>query len=270
MDNDRLIHIFTDVTPMKETELQLMRTVEELKRTNANLEEFAYAASHDLQEPLRKIQYFSERLKTSLAAAMPQEERKMLERIEAATSRMWQLIEDLLQYSRVSVRPDALKQVALNDLVHRVMQDFEPTIIQTGAKINIHPLPHINGDERQLHQLFQNLIGNALKYRKPDEKPEVTIRSAMLPPTHPLLQHVPDAKKEAYHLIEISDNGIGFQQEQAEKIFQVFHRLHGRSEYEGTGIGLAIVQKVVKNHGGLIIAQGEPDKGATFRILLPA
>jgi signal transduction histidine kinase len=270
MDNEHQIYIFTDVTTIKEAQLQLERTVEELRRSNQSLEEFAYAASHDLQEPLRKIQYFSDRLKKGLTTVTPEENSALLERMESSTIRMRTLIDDLLVYSQVSVKQDRLDPVELTDAVEMVLQDLEAIISQTGAVILLDKLPTINGDERQLRQMFQNLIGNAIKYRKPDVVPEVFIRCSIVQTKDPVLNLFAEKPNGKFYLIEVSDNGIGFEQENAEKIFKVFQRLHGRSEYEGTGVGLAIVQKVVSNHNGYISAEGQPGKGSIFRVLLPA
>jgi len=264
---DEVLVTFTDHTALKRLQRELEIKVEELKRSNANLEEFAYAASHDLQEPLRKIRYFSERLRKDLTTVLNDEATKMLERLDVATIRMKGLIDDLLTYSRASIAPSVFEPINLNVLVQNVIQDFEATISETAAIITTDNLPIVKGDERQLRQLFQNLISNALKYRKPDVIPEVSI--SLQKSDNKIETNLPDNSAKLYYLIEVKDNGIGFEQEYAEKIFQVFHRLHGRSEYEGTGVGLAIAQKVIHNHNGLIKAQSEPGQGATFSILLP-
>ena len=266
---DELLGTFTDFTPIKQLQLQLERLVDDLKRSNANLEEFAYIASHDLQEPLRKISVFADRLQHLLDGRLDEESLKMFERIEAATVRMRNLINDLLAYSKVSMRLDMAETVALNDLVQHVVQDLETPITESGATIHMGELPAVKGDKGQLFQLFQNLISNALKYRRPGVQPVITIYSKPVNQSEVKAQW-PAVRKGTYHLIKVVDNGIGFDQESAEKIFQVFQRLHGRSEYEGTGVGLAIVQRVVTNHKGYISAQGQPGKGATFSLLLPA
>lgn len=266
---NELLGTFTDFTTVKKLQLQLENMVGELKRSNASLEEFAYAASHDLQEPLRKIYTFSDRLQQELSGQLSDTQKMMFERIENATLRMRNLIDDLLAYSEVGAQVNTNGIVNTNAIVEHVLQDLESAIQETNAKVNKSTLPQVKGDERQLRQLFQNLIGNALKYHSPDRRPEVSIlchevnRNDARLALHPQL-----SGKDAY-LIEIIDNGIGFEQEQAEKIFQVFQRLHGRSEYQGTGVGLAIVQKVVQNHHGVIVAEGKPGEGATFRIYLP-
>jgi signal transduction histidine kinase/predicted transcriptional regulator len=267
---DELLGSFTDFTPIKQLQLQLEKSVEELVRSNANLEQFAYAASHDLQEPLRKINFFSEQLRKDLSQRLTEDNIRKFDRMQNATNRMKILINDLLDYSKVSVKPDVYEDVELSDVVEQVLQDLEATILATGAVINVGRLPQIKGDEQQLTHVFQNILSNALKYRKLDTITVVTISSKIVAETDLAFATINDVKKGSYHLIEIIDNGIGFEQQQSEKIFQVFQRLHGRAEYEGTGVGLAIVQKVISNHKGYITALSEPGKGARFLITLPA
>lgn len=267
---DELLGSFTDFTPLKQLQLQLQKSVEELKRSNANLEEFAYAASHDLQEPLRKINLYADQLRRNLKLQLSDDNIKKFDRMQQAVHRMQNLINNLLEYSKVSFKPDVYEDVELDSLVDQVLQDLEATIIATGATVHVGELPRLKGDERQLAQAFQNIISNALKYRRPDIQPEVSIQSELIKESHPLFSNVEDVKKGNYHLIQISDNGIGFEQEQAEKIFKVFQRLHGKELYEGTGVGLAIVQKVIANHKGYIKAEATPERGATFYIILPA
>jgi signal transduction histidine kinase len=268
MDDDHLIHIFTDITSIKETQLQSERYMEELKRSNQNLEEFAYAASHDLKEPMRKIHLFSGRLKDLLRDRLNEAEAGYFNRIMKATDRMNTLIDDLLMYSHVSMGVELFEMVDLNGKVARVMEDLEVQIEETKAVVNVGSLPTVKGHRRQLQQLFQNLIGNAIKYHKPDAVPEVHIssRRASAEDVIPVATAKP---LDQYYLIEIRDNGIGFAQEDADRIFNVFTRLHGNAEYKGTGVGLSIVQKVVENHSGYIWAEGKAGEGATFRILLP-
>ncbi len=270
LDEDRLILLITDITETKETQLRLEALVEELRRSNADLEDFAHVASHDLQEPLRKIRTFSDRLKTELTPLLTDEHLGMFVRMESAATRMRTLINDLLTYSQVSMNPDVLEQVELNEVVQHVLQDLEASIHETGATLRVDQLPVVQGNYHQLAQMFQNVLGNALKYRKPGVQPEIAVRCRLLSETDPLIKTLPGGSKERFYLIEVSDNGIGFEQENAQKIFKVFQRLHGRSAYEGTGVGLAIVQKVVANHKGYITALSEPGKGASFRIFLPA
>ncbi|WP_018615333.1 PAS domain-containing protein [Segetibacter koreensis] len=270
MDNDHLIHIFTDVTSVKESQLQLERTMNELKRSNANLEEFAYAASHDLKEPIRKIRTFSERLKKNLQGRLLDDDQHYFERMEKATERMKNLIDDLLEYSHVSTSINYLDEVDLNKKVTQVLEDLELEVAEKKARVMVGALPVIKGHKRQMQQLFQNLITNALKFSKRNVSPQISIYSAVVSGENiNSSDRLEESKNKLYNLIEISDNGIGFEQEYADKIFKMFQRLHGKTEYEGTGIGLAIVRKVVENHKGFIEAVSQPGKGATFKVFLP-
>jgi len=259
---DEVLVTFTDYTSRKQLQLQLEATIDELKKSNSNLEEFAYAASHDLQEPLRKINYFSERLRKDIGQKLTPEESHMFGRMESATRRMSQLISDLLTYSQVSRNLAKFKPVDLHDVAKQVLADLETSIAEKKAVINLQTLPTVHGDAVQLGQLFQNLISNSLKYSKKEINPVINITAAEVYKT------VDDVPK-AFCQLHIQDNGIGFEQEHADKIFKVFQRLHGQSEYPGTGIGLAIVHKVIENHDGDIKAQSQVGIGSSFTILLP-
>jgi light-regulated signal transduction histidine kinase (bacteriophytochrome) len=259
MDDDHLIHIFTDVTPIKEAQLQLERTVEELRRSNRNLEEFAYAASHDLKEPIRKIYFFTNQLKDQLSNRLAEGEERSLSRIENASQRMGNLVDDLLIYSHVSQQPHEKESVDLNEKIQRVLEDLELDIKEKKANIHVGNLPTVGGYRRQLQQLFQNLISNALKYSKRNIPPLIDITACQVRENNKL-----------YHRIEVKDNGIGFEQQYADKIFQMFTRLHGKAEYSGTGVGLSIVKKVVENHKGSIRVESTLGQGSTFTVLLPA
>lgn len=269
MDEDHLIHIFTDITPIKEAQLQLERTVEELKRSNANLQEFAYAASHDLKEPTRKIHVFAERLRNSLGDRMTESEQNYFKRMELASKRMSTLIDDLLTYTQVSQSVTLLESVDLNQVVEQVLNDLDLEIEQKGATIKVNPLFTIKGRWRQMQQAFQNLVGNALKYSKHEVAPFIEITCDIVKGSNILLPIQPGEQIKDFYEIIVKDNGIGFEQVNADRIFNVFTRLHGLAEYKGTGVGLSIVRKVIENHHGYISAQGEPDKGATFTIWLP-
>jgi signal transduction histidine kinase len=269
LDNDHLIQIFTDVTAIKKAQLQLEQSVEELKRSNQNLEQFAYAASHDLKEPMRKVQIFSNRLKDRLAGKLEQEDKHYFSRILYATDRMNTLIDDLLMYSHVSTGAVLDEMVDLNEKVCLVLEDLEVEISEKNASITVDPLPTIKGHRRQLQQLFQNLIGNAIKYAKLGIQPQVHISSRVVTADDQSLPTNLINGDKQYYLIEVKDNGIGFGAEDAERIFQVFTRLHGNNEYRGTGVGLSIVRKVVENHNGYIWAEGGSGGGATFKVLLP-
>jgi signal transduction histidine kinase len=267
---DEVLVTFTDYTALKSAQLQLEKSVEDLRRSNSNLEEFAYAASHDLKEPVRKIHFFTDRLKAQHSASLSEEGLRILDRLEVAAERMQLLIDNLLEYSHVSVRPSLTEDVDLNKKLRLVLEDLELLIEEKKAVIHIDPLPVIKGFRRQLQQLFHNLISNALKYSKPDTRPRIDVcyhlvKGSDTPVSLPNTEH-----NNTFHLIEVVDNGIGFSQQDADRIFNVFQRLHGNAEYKGTGIGLSIARKVVQNHNGHIWAESEPGNGATFKILLPA
>lgn len=270
MDDDHLIHIFTDVTPIKEAQLQLERSLEDLKRTNQNLEEFAYAASHDMKEPIRKIHLFADRLKMELADLLTEEQARLFGRMERASQRMGALIDDLLTYSHVSRGIQDVETIDLNQKLQAVLEDLEVLIDEKGAEVKVEHLPTVKGHRRQLAQLFQNLIGNALKYSKPGEVPRIQISAKKVHGRDTPLPLSPEDAAKAFYQTEIRDNGIGFAQEDAERIFNVFTRLHGNSEYRGTGVGLSIVRRVAQNHGGFVWAESEEGKGSVFNLLLPA
>ncbi|MBC3788607.1 PAS domain-containing sensor histidine kinase [Spirosoma utsteinense] len=241
-----------------------------LYQSNNNLQEFAYVASHDLQEPLRKIQQFGDILRQQFGDQLGSGV-GYLERMQSAALRMSNLIRDLLSFSRISTGQEQVELVHLGPVIDQILIDLELRIQETGAVVRVASLPSVNGDASQLSQLFQNLISNALKFRNPSEAvPLVHIQSEMV-----AAMNLPPAVKPArlvntYHRIDVIDNGIGFEEQYIDRIFQVFQRLHGRSEYAGTGIGLAIAKKVVVNHGGAITAHSAPGQGATFSVYLPA
>jgi signal transduction histidine kinase len=271
MDRNHHIHIFTDVTSIKEAQLQQERLVKELRRSNQSLEDFAHAASHDMKEPLRKIRTFADRLKHRLIDRLDEADAGLIHRIETAAERMQLLVDDLLEFSHVSERPQETELINLNEKIDRVLFDLDLPIEEKGARIDVGELPTIKGNRRQLQQLLYNLIGNALKYSKPDTPPEIRIHSRLVKGSEAAtLMNIPiDRENATYHLVEITDNGIGFEQEYAEQIFGMFQRLHGKAEYSGTGVGLSIARKVVENHNGYIRATSELGKGATFRVLFP-
>jgi PAS domain S-box-containing protein len=239
-----------------------------LARSNANLQQFAYVASHDLQEPLRKIQQFGDLLKTRYSESKG-EEFDYLERMQSAASRMSTLIKDLLDYSRISTQRDASGPVMLDEVIQQVCSTLELTIKESGAQVLVEALPTVLGDASQLGQLFQNLLSNALKFRRPDVPPLIEIRSRWLAREHLPPSIKPDRVSIAYYRIDVIDNGIGFDEKYVDRIFQVFQRLHGKNEFAGTGIGLAICEKVVTNHGGAIRVRSQPGQGTTFSVYLP-
>jgi signal transduction histidine kinase/CheY-like chemotaxis protein len=230
----------------------------ELQRSNAELEQFAYVASHDLQEPLRKIQAFGDRLRDKHRDQLGEQGRDYVDRMLASAGRMRRLIDDLLTFSRVTTQARPFEPVDLGELVRQVVSDLEARLQQTGGRVEVGELPIVFGDPTQLRQLFQNLIGNGLKYHRPGVPPEVRV-------TGRVLAEGGDPVCE----VTVADNGIGFDEKYLDRIFQVFQRLHSRDEYEGTGIGLAICKKIVERHGGTITARSEPGQGATFVVTLP-
>lgn len=240
--------------------------VQELDKNNQSLQEFVYIASHDLQEPLRKISTFVGRLDQRFQADLPEEARSYLSRILNATHNMQRLLEDLLAFSRLSFEGKALDTVDLNDSVKLAVSDLEIAIEEMNGKIEYENLPVIKGHAHQFKQLFLNLIGNALKFRKADQAPHIQITSKKV--NQPVL---PDASilYGAFVEIKVVDNGIGFEQIFSEKIFAIFQRLNGKTEFAGSGVGLAICKKIVEHHGGRIYATSELGKGACFTVLLP-
>lgn len=249
-----------DVSARIEAEQSLRRTLEQLRQRNAELQEFAFVASHDLKEPLRKILAFSERLATQAADQLDSTGHFFLQRLTNAAQRMDALLDALLSYSRLSAQQPGVQPVDLRKLILEVCGDLETRIEQARAQVHVATeLPEVQADPVQLRQVFQNLISNAIKFRSPHRPLQITIRGAVLPQDKGL--------RVAEILIE--DNGIGFEPNYAEQIFAPFQRLHSQQEYEGSGIGLAIVRKVIEHHGGRISASSAVDEGAQFRIHLP-
>jgi PAS domain S-box-containing protein len=247
---------------------QLQVLVQDLQRSNDNLRQFAYVASHDLQEPLRKIQQFGDMLKSECSDQLGQGT-LYLERMQLAAGRMSTLIRDLLSYSRIATQQDTTQLVSLQQIVDDVLADINLLTDEGGSTFRIDPLPTIPGDASQLGQLFQNLLSNALKFRQSGVQPIITITCTTVP-TDVLPESVNPVRTAAtYYQIDVIDNGIGFDEKYLDRIFQVFQRLHSRSEYAGTGIGLAICSKVVANHGGAITAHSQPGQGATFSLYFP-
>jgi len=238
----------------KEAEESLKILTINLKFRNRELQDFAHIASHDLQEPLRKITFFSERLNKMISNKITQDEAAYLSRINHAVTRMNELIAGLLAYSRITIKQQPFTRVNLKIIIAEVLQDIEVRMSETKGRVEVDDLPFIKADPLQMRQLFQNLIGNALKYHRKDVPPVVTVTSEM---------------DGTYCIILISDNGIGFDQKHAEKIFGIFQRFVRKNEYEGTGVGLAICKKIIEQHGGTISACGEPGKGSRFVIRMP-
>lgn len=252
-----------DLTEKKIAEEKLLTYMSELEIQNRELEQFAYVASHDLQEPLRKIQTFTELIQKNFS----NEEfaKKYLEKLDQSAKRMVQLIKSLLNYSRLTKDKTAATQIDLNEILNEVKQDFELLIEEKKATIISDPLPSITGIRVQFGQLFSNLISNSLKFSKGDTQIRITasrIGKDDIP-------DVPDTRNDEYMCIDFEDNGIGFEQQYDKIIFSLFQRLHGKHDYAGTGIGLALCKKIVENHGGFIKATGELNKGAKFSIFIP-
>lgn len=242
------------------------RRRQELAAYNAELQQFAYVASHDLQEPLRKIQAFGDRLKAKYSSALTEQGRDYIERMQNAAGRMQTLIDDLLTFSRVTSKAQPFVSVSLYQVTQEVLSDLEVRIQQTKGRVEVGELPIIDGDPVQMRQLLQNLISNALKFHRNDEPPLVSVRGQLLKNTEQLTES--SLATEFCQLI-IQDNGIGFEMKYLDRIFNVFQRLHGRSEYEGTGMGLAICRKIAERHNGSITATSTLGQGATFIVTLP-
>jgi signal transduction histidine kinase len=243
----------TDIHELKQVEEQAKIYASRLEKSNRELEQFAFMASHDLQEPLRKIEMFGDLL-LERATDLQEKERLYLERMRNAASRMRGMIEGLLQISRIATQGRSFVRVDLSGVTQEVLSDFEDQIRDSNASIELGSLPAVNGDPLQLRQLMQNLISNALKYHQPGRPPEIRIFTKQLP--------------EKVQIC-VQDKGIGFPQADADRIFEPFQRLVARSQYEGSGIGLAICRRIVERHGGDITAVSEPGQGTTFIVNLP-
>lgn len=259
--------ITRDITSLKVYEHNLEAKLRELNRSNAELEEFAYVASHDLQEPLRKIMTFSERLTTKYGDVLQDEGKLYVNRMQAATNNMRLLIDNLLDFSRVARTGEAFESTNLNEVLQKTLSDLEVSIEETQAVITSDTLPVIEAQALQIKQLFTNVISNAIKFRQKDIPPQITIQCSQL--TNREADALLLEKDSRYFKIEVKDNGIGFEPEYAQRIFQIFQRLHGKSEYPGSGIGLAICKKIVDYHNGVIHAQGQLNQGASIIIVLP-
>ncbi len=237
---------------------RLRQSTLELERSNRELQDFAFVASHDLQEPLRKIQAFGDRLKSKHGGVLGPEGVDYLTRMQAAAHRMHVLINDLLTFSRVTSKAQPFVPVDLGKIAREVLTDLEVRIQQTGGRVETGPLPTIDADPLQMRQLLQNLVGNGLKFHRPDAPPVVKVSAAVERNGGP-----PQAR------LVVEDNGIGFDMKYVDRIFTPFQRLHGRAQYEGTGMGLAVCRRIVERHGGTLTAESTPGQGTRFIAVLP-
>jgi signal transduction histidine kinase len=257
-----------DLTPIRAIQHKLERKVDELNRSNFDLEQFAYVASHDLQEPLRKIVSFGERLEKRSQGALDEEMSLYLDRILNATRRMQDMINNLLEFSRVARSKAGFVPSDLNTIIGGTLSDLEIAIQNKNASITIEALPdRVEVIPTQMSQLFNNLLSNSLKFTQDDRQPEINIKSDRLSKADQLNYGL--SSRGQYIRITFSDNGIGFENNDSSRIFTLFQRLRGRSEFEGAGIGLAVCKKVVENHSGIIMASGKTGQGAVFTIVLP-
>lgn len=252
---------------VKERTLDLADANTELERSNRELQDFAYVASHDLQEPLRKIQAFGDRLKTKHSAELNPEAADYLDRMQRAARRMHNLINDLLTFSRVTTKAQPFVKTNLDIVAKEVIDDLEVRLQQSDGRVELSDLPTIEADPLQMRQLLQNLIANALKFHRDGVPPIIRIQGK--PSRDGQIGSNGDRNTQRYE-ITVSDNGIGFDEKYLDRIFTPFQRLHGRGEYEGTGIGLAVCRKIVERHGGTLTAKSRPGEGSTFIVNLPA
>jgi signal transduction histidine kinase len=257
------VHMRQEIDERHRAEEALREMTGQLERSNRELQDFASVASHDLQEPLRKIQAFGDRLTAKCGPQLGVEGRDYLQRMHGAAGRMRRLIEDLLTFSRVTTRALPFEQVDLSRIAADVLDDLETRIEQSQAKVEVDPLPILQADPLQMRQLIQNLISNGLKFQKPDRPPQVRVSAEIVQ------EEKPDAAPMAMCRLSVKDDGIGFDERYLDRIFTVFQRLHSRTEYAGTGVGLAICRKIAERHGGSITARSVPGQGAEFIVLLP-
>jgi PAS domain S-box-containing protein len=243
----------SDIHDLKQTAVALNQYATELKRSNVDLEQFAYVASHDLQEPLRMVVSFSELLAERYQGKLGADADEFIGYAVDGAHRMQVLVNDLLAYSRVGTRAKEFSAVDCEKILQTVLENLQKTIEEIGGQVTHDPLPTIQGDETQLWQVLQNLVGNSLKFHG-SEPPRV---------------HVSAQEMKGEWQFSVRDNGIGIDPQQVERIFLLFQRLHGRTEYPGTGMGLAIAKKIVERHGGRIWVESEPGKGSTFYFSLP-
>ena len=266
-DGKLLIGAFRDVTERTRANEELRSFADRLERSNRYLQHFASVAAHDLQEPLRKVRVFGDRLLDRSGESLDERSKDYLTRMTAATARMQQLIDDLLTYSRVSTEVETLQPVDLNEVIDEILSDIEVAVTQTDAVIEVDDLPTINAVQSQMWHLFQNLISNSLKFHREGVRPYVHVSAQVHGGSNGLLFGGVDA--EATCAVTVRDNGIGFDPQYSEKVFGIFERLHSRAEYPGTGVGLALCKEIAERHGGGITADSTPGEGSTFQVILP-
>jgi signal transduction histidine kinase/CHASE3 domain sensor protein len=271
--NDRfgldILGTVIDITDQKMYEMQLEQYTAELKRSNEDLEQFAYVASHDLQEPLRKIRAFGDRLFNRYRSQLDSQGEDYIKRMQSASTRMQTLIEDLLAFSRVSSSSETFERLDMNQVMTEIQEDLDIQIKREKAILKIGTIPPLTGEKMQIKRLFQNLINNAIKFHKPNEIPIVEVHGKIM--KRPEIKRVYGVSLQdmTYVAIIVKDNGTGFDEKFSDRIFNIFQRLHGRTEYEGTGIGLAICRKIVANHKGYITAKSKENIGSDFVVILP-
>jgi light-regulated signal transduction histidine kinase (bacteriophytochrome) len=253
--------VLRDVTERRLAQERVTETARELERSNRELTEFASVASHDLRAPLRSVSSFVSLIEEDYGEAFTDEGRTYVARIKAAVSRMTALIDGLLALARVRAKGDPFVMVPLGDVVEEVVADLAHGLAESGGTVDVGPLPAVEADRLQMRQLLQNLIGNAIKFRRPGVAPRVTVSAVRAPR--------PEAEGETWEL-RVADNGIGLEPAQAERIFKPFERLHGHGAFEGSGLGLAVCARIVERHGGRIRAEGQPGAGTTLIVTVPA
>lgn len=261
---------FRDISERKEATQAMAAANAKLERRNRALRDFAYIASHDLQEPLRKIRAFSNLVLEDYAEAVDETGADYLARMQDAAERMSQLINDLLVYSRITTQAQPFGPVDLQEVAENVRNDLDLQIADVDGTVEVGPLPTVEADPTQVRQLLQNLIGNGLKFHRPDVPPRVRVTATVEPAPQDLQESGRlDASCTDMCCLTVADNGIGFEESHTDRIFSPFKRLHGRDEYEGTGMGLAICRRIVERHGGDISVESVPGDGTIFTVLLP-
>ncbi len=255
-----------EIIERNRAEKQMLEVAEKLERSNQELQDFAHTASHDLQEPLRKVLTFGDRLKAKCADSLGEQGLDYLDRMQKASNRMQYLIQGLLMFSRIATKAKPFEPVNLSTITNEVLSDLEIRLQETGGIVEAGELETVDADPLQVRQLFQNLIGNALKFHMEGEKPVIKVSGSVVQDS---VNGTESNDTNMYYQITFEDNGIGFDEQYAERIFGAFQRLHGRQEYEGTGIGLAVCRKIVERHGGIIEAKSSAGNGAKFIVTLP-